>query len=78
MVIMLMLVAGISAGEFYYMLRSDAKLPNEMLGIVAAVLYPLSVFLYGPVGADGVFGAAARLARVVRVLAESAHSRCGG
>ena len=51
MVIMLMLVAGISAGEFYYMLRSDAKLPNEMLGIVAAVLYPLSVFLYGPVGA---------------------------
>ena len=51
MVIMLMLVAGISAGEFYYMLRSDAKLPNEMLGIIAAVLYPLSVFLYGPVGA---------------------------
>ena len=25
------------------MLRADAKLPNEMLGIVAAALYPLSV-----------------------------------
>lgn len=38
--------AGISVGEFYYMLRSDAKLPNELLGIVAAVLYPLSAWLF--------------------------------
>ncbi len=38
MLLMLMAVAGICAGEFFYMLRSDAKLPNEMLGIVAAVL----------------------------------------
>ncbi len=51
MVVMLMVMAGISAGEFYYMLRSDAKLPNEMLGIIAAVLYPLSVYLYGAIGA---------------------------
>ncbi len=43
--------AGISAGEFYYMLRSDAKLPNEMLGIVAAMLYPVSVFFLGLDGA---------------------------
>ncbi len=47
----LMAVAGVCAGEFYYMLRADAKLPNEMLGIVAAVLYPLSVYLYGLTGA---------------------------
>ncbi len=33
------------------MLRSDAKLPNEMLGIIAAVLYPLSVYIAGLVGA---------------------------
>lgn len=43
--------AGISAGEFYYMLRSDAKLPNELLGIIAAVLYPISVFFFGLTGA---------------------------
>lgn len=47
----LMLVAGICAGEFFYMLRSDSKLPNEMLGIGAAVLYPLSVFVWGVAGA---------------------------
>lgn len=51
MLLMLMAVAGICAGEFYYMLRSDAKLPNEMLGIVAAMLYPPSVYLYGLTGA---------------------------
>ena len=51
MLLMLMAVAGICAGEFYYMLRSDAKLPNEMLGIVAAMLYPPSVYFYGLTGA---------------------------
>lgn len=49
--LLLVLTAGISAGEFYYMLRSDAKLPNEMLGIIGAVLYPVSVFFLGIVGA---------------------------
>lgn len=48
---LLVVLAGISAGEFYYMLRSDAKLPNEMLGVVAAMLYPVSVFFWGLVGA---------------------------
>ena len=43
--------AGMCAGEFYYMLRADAKLPNEMLGIIAAVLYPASVFFFGFSGA---------------------------
>ena len=51
MLLLMVLTAGISAGEFYYMLRSDAKLPNEMLGIVGAVLYPISVFFLGVVGA---------------------------
>ena len=50
-VLMFMVVAGICAGEFYYMLRSDAKLPNEMLGIIAAVLYPPSVYFFGAHGA---------------------------
>lgn len=49
--LLLVLTAGISAGEFYYMLRSDAKLPNEMLGIIGAVLYPISVFFLGVDGA---------------------------
>ena len=43
--------AGICAGEFYYMLRADAKLPNEMLGIIAAMLYPVSVYFLGVLGA---------------------------
>ncbi|MEE8722157.1 MAG: phosphatidate cytidylyltransferase [Eggerthellaceae bacterium] len=42
--------AGVCAGEFYYMLRSDAKLPNEMIGIIGAMLYPVSVFFFGIVG----------------------------
>ena len=48
---LLVAMAGITAGEFYYMLRSDAKLPNEMLGIIAAMLYPVSVFFLGLNGA---------------------------
>ena len=49
--LLMVLTAVISAGEFYYMLRSDAKLPNEMLGIIGAILYPISVFFLGIVGA---------------------------
>lgn len=49
--IYLMLVAGICAGEFYYMLRSDAKLPNEMLGITGSVLYLPATYLWGLAGA---------------------------
>lgn len=49
--VLLAATAGISAGEFYYMLRSDAKLPNELLGIIAAILYPISVFFFGLNGA---------------------------
>jgi len=39
--------AGVCAGEFYYMLRSDAKMPNEVIGIIAAVLYPVSAYFLG-------------------------------
>lgn len=46
-----MVVAGICAGEFYYMLRSDAKLPNEALGITGAVLYLPAIFFFGLEGA---------------------------
>lgn len=51
MTIMLMVVAAICAGELFYMLRQDARLPNEVLGIIGAMLYPLSVYFLGLAGA---------------------------
>jgi len=35
-------LSGLCAFEFFKMLRQDAKLPNEILGTAAAVLYPLA------------------------------------
>ncbi len=49
--LMVAILAGISANEFYYMLRSDAKLPNELLGVIAASLYPVSYYFAGMNGA---------------------------
>lgn len=49
-VILLMVVAAMCANEFFVIMRGDAKLPNEALGIVAAALYPLSTWLFGPGG----------------------------
>lgn len=46
----LSLLSAICAGEFYYMLRSDAKLPNEVLGICAAALFPLTMWIFGLAG----------------------------
>lgn len=46
-----MVVAGICSGEFFYMLRSDAKLPNEALGITGAVLYIPAMYFWGLAGA---------------------------
>ena len=43
----LAILSAICAGEFYYMLRQDAKLPNEMLGIIAAALFPLAMWIFG-------------------------------
>lgn len=48
--IMLACASGICAFEFYYIQRSDAKLPNEALGIIAAVAYPLSYFFFNVKG----------------------------
>ena len=42
--------AAVCAGEFYYMLRSDAKMPNEVIGIVAAALYPVAACFLGLTG----------------------------
>ena len=42
--------AGVCAGEFYYMLRSDAKMPNEVIGILGAMAYPVAVFFLGVPG----------------------------
>lgn len=43
----LSLLSAICANEFYYMLRADAKLPNELLGVCAAALFPLVMWLFG-------------------------------
>lgn len=51
MLLLVTVTAAICTGEFFYMLRQDAKLPNELLGIVGAVCYPLSVFFFGLEGA---------------------------
>ena len=40
-------LSAVCAGEFYYMLRSDAKLPNEFLGICASAVFPLAMWLFG-------------------------------
>ena len=42
--------AAVCAGEFYYMLRADAKMPNEVIGIIAAAAYPVAVFFFGTPG----------------------------
>jgi len=46
----LAVVAAICAGEFYYMMRADAKLPNEMIGVIAAAAYPIAVWWKGMMG----------------------------
>jgi len=42
--------AGVCAGEFYYMLRSDAKMPNEVIGVIAAAAYPVVAYFFGVPG----------------------------
>lgn len=42
--------AAVCAGEFYYMLRSDAKMPNEVIGVIGAAAYPAAAFFFGVVG----------------------------
>ena len=45
--IILAATAAVCAGEFYYMLRSDAKMPNEVIGIIASAAYPVAAFFFG-------------------------------
>ena len=42
--VVLSVAAGICASELFAMLRKDAKLPNEFVGIAAAVLYPPTAY----------------------------------
>ena len=53
-VIMLSATAAICAGEFYYILRNDAKLPNEAIGIVGAICYPIAMWWAGLKGVAAV------------------------
>lgn len=53
-VVMLAATAAICAGEFYFILRNDAKLPNEAIGVVAAICYPVFMWLGGLKGVAGV------------------------
>lgn len=46
-VLVIAALSGLCAFEFYAMLRSDAKLPNEFIGTSAAALYPISYYLWG-------------------------------
>ena len=48
--VILAATAAVCAGEFYYMLRSDAKMPNELIGIIAAAAYPVASYFLGVVG----------------------------
>ncbi len=43
----LSLVSAICAGEFFYMMRVDAKLPNEVIGIIGAAAYPIAMWRWG-------------------------------
>lgn len=49
-VIYLTIMAGICAGEFCYMMRVDSKLPNEMIGVIGAVAYPIAMWQFGMAG----------------------------
>lgn len=48
--LILAVTAAVCTGEFYYMLRSDAKMPNEFIGILSAGAYPVAVYFFGIVG----------------------------
>ena len=45
--VVLSIISGLSAGEFYYMVRQDSRLPNELIGITGAVAYIPAMFFYG-------------------------------
>lgn len=48
--VILAATAALCAGEFYYMLRSDAKMPNEVIGVIGAAAYPAAAYFLGLLG----------------------------
>ncbi|WP_283169614.1 phosphatidate cytidylyltransferase [Curtanaerobium respiraculi] len=46
----LALVAAVCAGEFYYMMRVDSKMPNEFIGVIGAAAYPIAMWHFGSIG----------------------------
>lgn len=45
--LVLSLIAAITSQEFYYMVRSEARLPNELIGLVGAVAYVPAMNYFG-------------------------------
>lgn len=45
--IVLMVIAGVASGEFYYMVRSSSRLPNEVIGVTGAILYIPAMNFFG-------------------------------
>lgn len=45
--IYLAVLCGFCSWEFFYILRADAKMPNETIGVVAAILLPLATCFLG-------------------------------
>lgn len=54
--IMVSITAGICAFEFCYVLHSDAKLPNETIGVLGAMSIPVSFYFFGIKGVVFVIG----------------------
>ncbi len=50
-------IAAVCAAEFYALTRREARLPNEIFGLVAVVAMPLAAAAYGPSGLTAVVGA---------------------
>ena len=50
----LSITAGLCAAEFYYMLRNDAKMPNEWIGVIGAALLTIAAYVQGLKGMMGV------------------------
>lgn len=46
----LSLIAAICAGEFYHMMRQDAKLVNDVLGVCVAFCFPWAAYFRGAAG----------------------------
>lgn len=50
-------IAAVCAAEFYALTRREARLPNEIFGLIAVVAMPLAAAAFGPSGLTAVVGA---------------------